>query len=133
MSSRGLLDIKQNTGTGAESLQEQLGTILVQNPNPTLGAQDNHTHPDIQDGAGQNNLRFMLFGSRSTSDLVVDVGVGVEGGSRAGCGRGPGPGFRGDTLVQRQGSDRCSENRAAHTGLAFPTDRCSPAIRPRKQ
>lgn len=79
MSSRGLLDIKQNTGTGAESLQEQLGTILVQNPNPTLGAQDNHTHPDIQDGAGQNNLRFMLFGSRSTSDLVVDVGVGVEG------------------------------------------------------
>lgn len=28
---------KQNSGAGAESLQEQLGTILAQNPNPTLG------------------------------------------------------------------------------------------------
>lgn len=77
MSSHGLLDIKQNTGTGTESLQEQLGTILVQNPNPTLGTQDNHTYPDVQDAAGQKNLTFMLFGPRSTSDLVVDVCVGM--------------------------------------------------------
>lgn len=106
---------KQNTDTGTKTLQEQLGAILALGPNPNPRGTRAATHLQTYRAVLASEQPHVHALWTQQHKVVCRV-RGLQGG----VWRGPQAGFRKDTLVQRQGSEKCSEAAAHAQGLHFP-------------
>ena len=95
---------KQNTDTGTKRLQEQLGTILAQGPDPK-GAR----------AATRLQTYRAVLGSEHP--YIHTLWTQQHKVACGGVWREPQAGFRNDAVIQRPGSDRCSETATHTSGL----------------